>query len=447
MSRQQIASAGSLSVAAISIAASLWMERIDWTQSPILPLGTLTIIQYSLLALCMVGYWNAGPKTNNWKDYRALLAVAIVARLALIPINPYTSNDIDRYLFDGKVALSGYDPYRLNHNDPLLSQLRQEWATPEEHAKYPTLYPPGALGLFASAAASGPQFAEISWKIMSALAGIAFLLVMVCLLKRVNKLRHLSLVALSPLLIFETGVGAHVDIFSALAIAVALLFWQQDKLAHTGIALGVGALIKLVPALLLVPLCFGQSSFKRFFTIGLPAMLMIITGYSVAFALGMHPIGSTPVFFEKWRNAAPVFDVLNTYIKDKDLLYLIIAILIFTLCLIAYKSWRIQANKTRETIKYMQISIAIPLLLSPVVFPWYLLPLAPLFALQPNAFLAAWFVLLPFTYEVLNQFACCDNWAPQQWPVTLLAIGLAAGFSIDRWLFYKRTQCLKKGYA
>jgi hypothetical protein len=61
------------------------------------------------------------------------------------------------------------------------------------------------------------------------------------------------------------------------------------------------------------------------------------------------------------------------------------------------------------------------------------MPLVPLFVLSPNSFLLLWFVLMPFTYEVLNQFACCQLWAPASWPITLLMAGMILGLAID-WL-------------
>jgi hypothetical protein len=70
----------------------------------------------------------------------------------------------------------------------------------------------------------------------------------------------------------------------------------------------------------------------------------------------------------------------------------------------------------------MQAAVALPLLLSPVIFPWYLMPLVPLMALYPNKYLIIWMFLMPLTYEVVGQFICCQVWQAAQWPVWALAI-------------------------
>jgi hypothetical protein len=430
---------GLLVVATVIVSLSGWLAKIEWSAT-LASLGSITVAQYSLLSLVMFAYWYLGPKSNNWRDYRALLAIAVLVRLILVPISPYTSNDVDRYLFDGKVALEGHDPYRTPHNDPTVAELKEHWPTPPEHAKYPTLYPPGAIALYASAAATGHEYAQLTWKVLTSLASIALLFIMVLVLTKMQTLKHISLIALSPLLIFETGVGAHVDIFSALAITCGLYFWQKKQLAFTGAVIGVGALIKLVPILLLVPLCFSQKRLKHFFTLGLSAAAVIVAGYGLAFAIGMQPIGSTPVFFEKWRNASPLFEVLNNYITGKLLLFTVVGIILTTLGTIALVAWLKRPLYQQDVVGYMQVAIAVPLLVSPVVFPWYVLPLVVLFAIRPSFFMASWFVLLPITYEVLNQFACCNVWAPQQWPVYLLGLGLVIGFIIDRLLSYKQVK-------
>ena len=58
----------------------------------------------------------------------------------------------------------------------------------------------------------------------------------------------------------------------------------------------------------------------------------------------------------------------------------------------------------------MALALAIPLLISPVVFPWYLSALVPLLALRPNIYgIAACLIIMPLTYEVLNDFSCCGS--------------------------------------
>ena len=51
----------------------------------------------------------------------AVLSVALAARLALLPTSPSLSDDIYRYIWEGRVVAHGFDPYRL---EPLADALR-----------------------------------------------------------------------------------------------------------------------------------------------------------------------------------------------------------------------------------------------------------------------------------------------------------------------------------
>ena len=54
----------------------------------------------------------------------AVLAVAAAMRLAVLAAPPYLSSDIYRYVWDGRVAAAGINPYRYIPTDPQLEHLR-----------------------------------------------------------------------------------------------------------------------------------------------------------------------------------------------------------------------------------------------------------------------------------------------------------------------------------
>lgn len=435
--------------------------------------GNIVIAQFSAMTLLMliIWYWQAQAAKrplvadNNQNTVWLVLATGVLARLILIGVEPYTSNDVDRYLFDGRIALTGLDPYQISHDHPALAQLRELWQPPAEHAKYPTLYPPLALAMFAVAASFGVSFsvesAQLVWQLMLTTASIASLYFAYLLLKAHNKLQHLALVALSPILIIETGVGLHLDAFSSLAVVAALYYWQRGKMALTGLCIGLGVLCKILPLVLLMPLVLANFSWRRAITMTTTAIAVIVTGYAITLALGFYPVGSIDVFFQKWRFAAPLFDLLSQ-LDQQSFVIALTAIVLSLVAVVAALASRQQtpALKTQaqtqkqdgqseekqlqakrviqeKTIDYTlsqpliiacQLALVIPLLISPVLFPWYLMPLAVLLALSPNAALIIVLSVMPLTYEVLNQFICCRIWQPAQWPIDLLACAYIFAF-------------------
>ena len=133
----------------ICTAYSLVLSSDIATSNNLESVGTRVIIQYTLASVLMLIVWQGLPRiTGEFSATASLLLVGVISRLVLVLVDPYTSNDVARYLFDGRIALAGFDPYQIPHNAPELLELRKQWAPPPEHAKYVTLYPPLALALF-----------------------------------------------------------------------------------------------------------------------------------------------------------------------------------------------------------------------------------------------------------------------------------------------------------
>lgn len=385
-------------------------------------LGWLTVLQFFMLTCLMFLAWWSAPKAETFKDIRFLLVTALLVRVILIPIDSFTSNDVNRYMFDGKIALSGLDPYRVNHNDPALKELKQQWSPPEEHAKYPTLYPPLALALFTVVATAGPEHAPMVWKLTVTAFGIMTVIIIALILKSLGQLRQLSLVAFSPLLILETGVGVHIDVVSALLVSVALYAFHFQKLLWAGFFIGLGALTKILPIMLLLPLFFGLKKVACKFQIGIAAIMTIIAAYAMSLFSGFIPFGSIATLFEKWRFGSPVFNTLAALFDGTMLFYTITGILIVACLMLVYTSCKLQKTIS-VTSPLLLWSMAIILILSPVVFPWYLMALVPLLALSPRPFFLVWISLLPLTYEVLGGFVSAGQWTPATWPLIVIAIG------------------------
>lgn len=381
--------------------------------------GSAYIAVHVFLTLMMLAAWRWGGASHM----QLILFTGIAARLLLIPAPMLSSNDAERYLWDGAVALAGFDPYSVPPENPAVAGLRAIWATPPEHAAYPTLYPPAALSLFALSALAGPVWGIWAWKFIVGGAGIILLLLARALLRRRGLERHFALVALSPLLLLEIGVGAHLDGIVALTIVGALLAFDRGRMAWTGALLGLGICLKLLPAALLFALALA-AGWRGAMRMGTAAIAAVFVIYAAALTAGWRPVGSLPVFFEKWRNGSPLFTLFESYLPLQTML-----ILIGVLALLAAGLIVILAR--RQTTVAAQIALAAPLLLSPVAFPWYLCVLVPLAALAPSASLLIWLSASPLIYEVRDRFVSEGVWMPASWPLMVIGAGWAIGVIVD----------------
>ena len=105
----------------------------------------------------------------NGSSSRSRLAViwggAILCRALLVPIVPALSDDVYRYLWDGKVLLAGINPYRYPPIAPELQSLRDGLWPLINHPNLPTIYPPLSMLFFAAAAWIAPTV--LTWKIVA----------------------------------------------------------------------------------------------------------------------------------------------------------------------------------------------------------------------------------------------------------------------------------------
>ena len=401
--------------------ATLWLSFHAHNASPA-NVGTLLIAQYALFTLVMLAVWQSSPTVGCFNKFKWVIFSGIAIRLLLVFVEPYTTNDPSRYLFDGKIAISGFDPYTLANNAPQLAELVKQWQPPQEHLQYPTLYPPIAMGLFSFAAAFGVDLSLLVWKLMTSLASIGVLLIGWKLLKQLGKERHIALIAFSPILILEAGEGAHLDAFSALAVTLGVYFWVQHKVVLLGIAIAAGGLIKLVPLVIALPYFFLLKQFKNRIALFVTTTLIFASGYLLMFALGFYPVGSLGTFVEKWRFGSAVYSLLEQILSGELLLVtnvMVVAIGLFLVGFFAYKNKAEQGTTNLNAILILQACLLIPFIVSPVVFPWYFMPLCVLLAVRPNLPLFVWVYSAPLTYEVLNGFIGEGVWKPQAWPMYL----------------------------
>lgn len=382
--------------------------------------GFRYIAVHLVLSTCMLFAW-ATSQTASAIEHRWTLVSGLVARLLLIACPSFTSVDVIRYLWDGRSVLVGIDPYRVSPQSA-PPELYAGWPFPGVGVQLATLYPPGAQCLFALGALFGPEGAWWAWKSLLVAASSATVLVSDRLLDRLSRRRHLPMVALSPLLVLEAGVGAHVDTFATLALVAALYAWRQGRAGIAGTLLGLGGLVKLSPLLAAPPLFLSGNRRERARLIR--TALGVFGGmHLMAICAGYRPPGSLLAFAKSWQFGSPAFSV--TELVGGEPVARAFSALVATIGVIA--GGRLGASG--RWLSGVLVTFVCLFVASPVVFPWYLLPLVPLLAARPSAPAIAWVLAHPLTYVVIDAPDAGGAWAAVPWTawVTVLAAALAQG--------------------
>ncbi len=371
------------------------------------------------LSVLMLLVWATSPGAAP-AEHRWTVLSGIAARLLLIACPAFTSVDVSRYLWDGRSVLVGIDPYRIPP-DHAPHQLYAGWVFPGVRTDLPTLYPPGAVFLFALSALFGPEGSWWVWKVTVFAASSATVVVCDRLLEQLSRRRHLPLVALSPLLVLEAGVGAHVDALATLALAGAVYAWSRRRAGITGVLLGVGGLVKFWPLLAGVPLFFSANR-REGARLICAAAALFGGAYLVILGAGYRPFGSLGVFARNWEFGSPVFSAAAALLGGRIARVLAAAVTIGVVIV----GGRLGAKG--RWLLGVQVVLALMFAASPVVFPWYLSALVPLLSAMPTAPILVWVLAQPLTYEVIDTTDVGGPWAPAPW--VALAITLAVGLAI-----------------
>ena len=238
-----------------------------YVASCLVPIGGLSSVRQMQIgyALGCAGWLmlihNVWRRTRRAPRIGELLLVAVALRLFLLAAP--VSDDVYRYVWEGRVRLAGFNPYLLAPDDPALAHLRDAGWPQINHPDHPAIYPPLAEGFCALVAAIHPG--PFTFKIAFLIADLLTVAALAGWL-RVARLdpRRVIVYALCPATLSAFARLAHIDVLMLLGVAVFLYWCETLRQARSherpalmpvllsGLALGAAIGTKWVP-LILVP--------------------------------------------------------------------------------------------------------------------------------------------------------------------------------------------------
>jgi hypothetical protein len=208
-----------------------------------------------LVAVQIVIYVAVAWLSLHTKDSRALLLLGLIFaalfRLSILFAPPYLSDDIYRYVWDGRVQAAGINPYRYIPADEALAHLRDEKIYPNINRRdyAHTMYPPVAEAAFLLIT----RFSEsVTWMkaAMFAFEAVAVWALVQLLVSFGFARQRVLIYAWHPLVIWEFAGSGHVDALAIALIALALVGHRRSRETLTGFFLACATCVKLFPAVL-----------------------------------------------------------------------------------------------------------------------------------------------------------------------------------------------------
>ena len=355
-------------------------------------------------------------KEGRFRGLIPVLVFALLLRMAALATPPYLSDDIYRYVWDGRVQAAGINPYRFVPESRELLALRDGEIYPRINRRgyAPTIYPPLAEALFLA----GTRISEsVTWV---KLLMIAFEALTVWILVRL--LRSLQLppervliYAWNPLAIWEFAGSGHIDAAAIAFMVLAVWARRCNRPGLTGLSLACATLTKLYPAMIF-PALYRRWDWKMPAAFGAAVVLAYLPFVSV----GRRVLGFLPAYVEEeglisgerfypWKLihnvwAIPQFD---------GVAYLAILLLV----LLAVAGW-LTFRKERHPGDFLTHSLVLAALTTVLFsphYPWYFAWLLPLLVVVPDLSLlyltlAAFVLYRVRTHETPDSLFSANTW-------------------------------------
>lgn len=375
-------------------------------------------------------------KTPARRGLGLILVFAALMRLVQLPLTPSLSDDIYRYLWEGRVQLEGFNPFLTAPASPELAGLRDRVWIGVNHREIPAIYPPVMQGLFLFNAAIHGGIVGIK-----ALVGLFDLAVIGALVKLLERRgadpRGVLMYAWHPLVVTEVAGQGHFEPVALLFLLLFFLALEARRPGRASAALWLSIGVKYLP-LAFVPQSLRLGGLRRAWIgpLVLAALFLPYLGDGWTEALGKYGA--------QWRFNDSGFWLLDASLKKigvsqgfsrhvigalvdsggADLAFHQTYLLVLPKLLIAgglcgllglawWRRWPLE----RTVFAFF----AAFFLFTPVLHPWYLLWIVALLPLRSSPAFLALSLSAPLSYEVLLRFdGRGETWSEALWVKALI---------------------------
>ncbi|PQJ29851.1 glycosyltransferase [Rubritalea profundi] len=366
---------------------------------------TMLTIGMGILGLASVLLF---PKfTTTRATLLAILIPAIIVRVLVAQAAP--SDDIHRYLWEGKLLAAGEDPYIALADNPIRQPYHDAHWELMNHRDQPTAYPP--IAIFAFSLINKLGYSSTSYKLVFSLLDMILIACFLALLRQLGKpLKWAAFYSLSPIAFLAFSAEAHFDILMVLCLVAGILALNKKHYMLAGTALAFAIHFKLMVAVA-IPFLLWRSPLKMWLAFGLAFVIPLIPFIDqvesmLAAVVHFGSIGSFngPVYQVLQLLPTDISGVYNQRILVNGLTATFYTLVWFS---IAYQFYRRRLTGLSAAVSALTALV----LLSPIIHFWYLAWLLPFAALSPRASWLSLSVSFGLYFLVWQQLELNGYWA------------------------------------
>jgi len=260
-------------------------NNLPWFVGAVLAQGAIYLAAIRLVLIA----------TKIPRSLAVVLLFAFLLRVSVLFAPPYLSDDIYRYVWDGRVQAAGINPYRFVPDSPELESLQDGVIYPRiNRSDYaPTIYPPVAQGIFLATTRISQS---ISWMktVMVGFEALAVWILIRLLVSLGLPAERVLIYAWNPLTVWEFAGSGHIDA-AAIAFLVLALWMRRCNLPTlTGITLACATLVKFYPAVI-SPALYRRWDWKM----PVSFAATVVLGYMPYARAGLGVLGFLPGYVEE----------------------------------------------------------------------------------------------------------------------------------------------------
>lgn len=255
--------------------------------------------------------------TNEKRKIAFFIGVSILLRFILIFALPNLSDDVYRFIWDGRLLVNGHNPFDYlpsyyienNVSVPGINEvLFNELNSPE----YFTIYPPVAQGIFAFACWLFPNSiigSALTMKVFLFLCEVGSLFFIKKLLDHFHlPAKNILLYALNPLIIIELCGNLHFEAAMIFFLLAGVFFLIKNKMTLSAFSIALSVASKLLP-LMFLPFLIKRLGWKKsiqyFAIVGSVIVLLFVPLLSGAFFNNFG--ASLDLYFQKFEFNASIY--------------------------------------------------------------------------------------------------------------------------------------------
>ena len=318
-----------------------------------------------------------------------ILIFSLIFRLTLLPATP--SDDLYRYLWEGKLQLNWLNPYSLPPESSSLEGLRDSFFSGINHKHLTTIYPPLTLMVFAIADYVSHSF--LSMKSAFLLFDVLTIFIIVRFLRVMGKAPiNVLIYAWSPLVLISFAARGHCDSLQIFLVMLALYLFSIRRNLKSIVSIGLAAMSKFV-FIIVAPFLIPRGKLK--YLAVLPFVIAILYLPYISAGKGLF---STLLHFgtQYHYNDSAHFLIFCLSLGSPLISRIITSIIFVTVLLYLYREHlntsylEVDQNRNDAVLKFAFMAIGTFLILAPTVHPWYLTWIVPFLCFN-NSW--AWIVL------------------------------------------------------